>query len=301
MGKLNRILLILCGIFAIFSFVWPYNRELLIWQATDYANTFNVFYQMFFFVSFIALIILFVAKYIKWIGIVLDYICNRYIIITISIICVLAALVLFILDIPGIWWSWPSFGLQISTVLVIYILLENKVRPHQALLAGVSCSCIAIGLWEIPYQIGRVFIYDKPNIAYHQFLVTLVTEVSIETPLILCGLANIAWINKWNKNTILNKSWLFWIGIIGVFVTYIIWFATGFKVNFIYNWETLWWDTIPNMVWYSMIWRVSKVFMALAMVGLFIKGRKQNAVYKKLPDNPDMDIFISRNDSVSST
>lgn len=298
MGKVNRLIFILCGIYAVFSFAWPYSRELLIWQATEYANTFNMFFQSFFFISLVTLIVSFVANYIKAIGKILDYICHRNIVISVGIVGIVISLILFALDIPGVWWSWPSFGLQVSTILSIYLLIEKKVKPHQAVLAGVACSCIAIGLWEIPYQVGKVIIYDMPNVDHHQFMITLVTEVSMEIPLILCGIANIAWINKWNKDKALNKSWLFWIGCAGVVATYLLWFATGFKLNFVYNWETRWWDTVPNMVGYSMIWRISKVFMALAMVGLFMEGIKRNGIFKRMPDNTDVDIFVSRNDSL---
>lgn len=247
------------------SFILPINRDFFAWQESSNTILYYIF-QLFFGLTLYAFFVLILGNGYPKIAKFFNLICNKKVIYFICLTVLVITLILTALHIPGIWWTWTSFGVQICTLLLTYFILEKKIQPYEAIITGLGFAGIAIGIWEIPYQWGINIIYYTGQISQEIINNQLIYQTSIELPLIIMGILSLIIINR--KYNIINFNRYFWILLAVTIILYVCWFLTGFQQEMLYNWETNQWEQSPMNMIVKSIYRASKVTLALSLISL---------------------------------
>jgi len=151
-----------------------------------------------------------------------------------GIISLLVCFGLTICHIPGIWWTWLSFGLMISLVVLAVNLLDGKVKQGEALLIGLGIVFFVVGTWEMIYQTTNywmVYHNEYPISAW-------IKEIYIELPLTVAGLVMFGYYRViYRKKYHFNIRVLVFLGLCGLFIG--VWLLMGY-------WIDIYFDTVKN-------------------------------------------------------
>jgi hypothetical protein len=194
----------------------------------------------------------------------LSRIFNYRLIMTIGIAILLACIILEAAPIAGWWWTWLTVGLHIATILLAVVLAHCKgLESIHGIILGMAVVAIAVGLWEIPYQILRLNFVDlntTPEIIRRM----VASETLIELPLIIGGALTLWFYQQQHK--ILNFKWPFWTLLLLTAGLYTAWWALGFDQEVIFDWQTNTYIQLPTDITTKTIYRASKATLALTLL-----------------------------------
>jgi hypothetical protein len=183
---------------------------------------------------------------------------------TIGIAILLACIILEAAPIAGWWWTWLTVGLHIATILLAVVLAHCKgLESIHGIILGMAVVAIAVGLWEIPYQILRLNFVDlntTPEIIRRM----VASETLIELPLIIGGALTLWFYQQQHK--ILNFKWPFWTLLLLTAGLYTAWWALGFDQEVIFDWQTNTYIQLPTDITTKTIYRASKATLALTLL-----------------------------------
>lgn len=255
--------------YMVLAFTLPGVRDFYYWQIASGRTVIRFLFEAMFGMTLYALIFAVVMVVEPKTQPVLDRICGKKVIIGGGLSLLSVCLILTGLHVPGWWWTWLTVGVQVVTIMLVYLMLEHRIGYTKALIMGIALSGLAIGVWEIPYQIGLKLVYESnlpSSIMFHN----MAREVMIEFAFIIPAVIVLMLYNS--KYGIVNFSRWFWL-FLGLTVgLYVYWFASGFWVEMTYDWANYQWVQHPVDVVAKTVYRASKVTLALAMVSLVWKN-----------------------------
>lgn len=245
----------------------PFSQE---WQTTMPLTLRSLLSSLFISISLLAFVLLAIARKYNKIANVLNIIANEKIVYSFSLIFITLALALTAINNGGLWFTPISLGVQTCTVLIVYILLKGRMQKYESIITGVAVSCLAMGLWEIPYQIGYVLKTYPQEITMQK----IYYEIMLQAPLIIGSIAILAVINKHYNNIKLNR-----LAAVLLFITvglYASWFLTGFKLDILYDWNANQYIAGNEDYLTKILHRGSKVTLALGIIGVVgTRGRNE--------------------------
>lgn len=179
----------------------------------------------------------------------------------VAIITLLLFLGLTVFRVPGLWWTWITLGVHLSTVLLVANATRTKLGDLNALTLGVGVSSFAAGAWEIVYTIGYFNHYDVPQEVGKTHLYAQLLRLS---PLAIGGIG--VGIAFWPPK-------ISWTAVIGLSLTAILlgsWVLGNMWVDIVYDWSKgVWVQTHPFSWDQAILYRSSKATLAIGLVGLY--------------------------------
>jgi len=268
------------------SFSLPTARDFYNWQDKSGQDTIGTMFYLMFGMTMYPIPFIFLMRFSKRFKAFMDYVLNRKLVIGAGMAVLFTCLLLTALHIPGWWWTWMTFGVQIAIVVLAVTLLRGRASNAESFIIGVGLMGISIGLWEIPYQVGLKLMHEYKLYDHDYIMRNMLREILIEIPFILGGIYIMLIYGKWLKIVNFNK-WFF-LFITGCIALYTTWFLTGLWVEI--NWVVVddkWvWVQNPLNLTAKTIYRASKVALALGLVALLLpKGGND----ERIPDNTAMD------------
>jgi hypothetical protein len=267
----------------VISFSLPVARDFVVWQS--HKTEFGIMFQVMFGFSILPVPLIPIMNAYHKVRAFLDRIFNRNLVIVVALTTLFSCLLLTGLHIGGLGWTWLTAGVQVSTILLAYLMLEGRVYPVEAMLIGIGLVGIAVGSWEIPYQVGLKLNYETA-LPHAVMMNNLKREVLIETPFIMGGIY-ILFLYK-AKNVIHFNRW-FWLLLAATIGLYAYWFLSGFWVEMTYDWTSYQWVQHPVDIVAKTVYRASKVTLALALLSLLLPRKGETIESKRLSDNASLD------------
>ncbi len=186
----------------------------------------------------------------------------------ISIVVLLSFLALTFLGIPGVWWTWLTLGIHVATVTLVANLLYRIIGLMRSVLLGASIAALSAGAWEILYHIAYRYFIDA---AWDIDASHLYGQIRFILPLVIGGLASLVYYIIVHKLR-LSMSRLTAFFLLLTCLSWALWLALGFWCDIVYDWsEGVWKYSEANYVQMA-IYRSSKVWLALTVIGLFAQG-----------------------------
>ncbi|KKN75332.1 hypothetical protein LCGC14_0381840 [marine sediment metagenome] len=170
-------------------------------------------------------------------------------------------LILTILEIRGLWWTWLTLGVHFSTVMLVANATRSKLGNLNSLTLGVGVASFAAGLWEIAYTMGYFYKYDVPQDISSIHLYAQIIRIS---PLAIggIGVAIAFWPPK-----------LSWLSVSMLLLSAIImsyWLLGAMWVDVVFDWQKgVWIQTEPFNWGQAILYRSSKATLALGLIGLY--------------------------------
>ena len=176
-------------------------------------------------------------------------------------IALLLFLVLTIMGVKGLWWTWITLGVHLSTVMLVANVTRSKLGDLNSLTLGVGVASFAAGIWEIVFIMGYYPNYDVPQGIGVTHLYAQIIEIS---PLVIGG-AGVA-IALWSP----KLSWLS-IGMLMLSVVLMsYWILGDMWVDVIFDWQKgVYVYTEPFRWDQAILYRSSKATLALGLIGLY--------------------------------
>ena len=173
-------------------------------------------------------------------------------------------LILEIFKVPGIWWSWASFGLMASMMSLLIALLESKMPKGEALVLAVGTFSFVDGLWEIPYQWLNAIYGGLKGTQLHM---TISHETLIQIPILLGGLFIIWFYTK--KYRLYHFSGTSVLFLLLYFSAWAFWIGMGFYLDWIYNGQQWVYNTPVSTTYVqSIAAKGSKVLLNFTMLSV---------------------------------
>jgi hypothetical protein len=179
----------------------------------------------------------------------------------------IATMILFVVEIPGLWWSWTTIGFLVVMVLLAPIILKDIVPKIDALLMGAGVAYFIMGAWETPYQYGLWKYYEASQ---GLSFMGILGNLEFNLPFVLMGLSIVTFIALKNSELLKNVydvklSSLFF----GITVAcFLIWFATGFWCGMYFDIKTDTWIMNPFNYEIASLIRMSKITINLSFLSL---------------------------------
>jgi hypothetical protein len=173
-------------------------------------------------------------------------------------------MVLTLAGVPGLWWSWPTLGTHLTTVMLAANLTSPRLKDLHALALGVGIVSFAAGFWETIYQIGYYQHYDISQGVLFQHTANQLVRIS---PLTITGLGIIiAYGHIRITTTTIILSILCGLGLW-------IWLYGYMWVDIYYDWTAGEWGFSSHFnFWEAILYRSTKATLALALISLYSKG-----------------------------
>ncbi len=170
-------------------------------------------------------------------------------------------LVLTIMGVKGLWWTWITLGVHLSTVMLVANATRSKLGDLKSLTLGVGIASFAAGIWEIVFIIGYYQHYDVPQGIDISHLYAQVVQIS---PLAIGGIG-VAIAFRSPKLSWLSTSMLM---LSVVSISY--WIFGDMWVDVIFDWQKgVYVYTEPFRRDQAILYRSSKATLALGLVGLY--------------------------------
>lgn len=256
-------------VYMVLAFALPGARDFYYWQTTSGRMAIRFLFEAMFGMTLYALAFAVVMMVEPKTQAVLDRICNKKVVVVggLSLLAVFLALTGF--HVPGWWWTWLTVGIQVATIILVYLALERRIGYAKALITGVALSGLAIGVWEVPYQIGLKLVYES-NLPSSLMFANMRREILIEFAFIIPAVIILWYYHSQYK--IINFNRWFYLCLSVTVGLYAYWFLSGFWVEMTYDWSNQQWIQHPVDVIAKTVYRASKVALALAMVSLVWKN-----------------------------
>ena len=103
----------------------------------------------------------------------------------------IATMILFVVEIPGLWWSWTTIGFLVVMVLLAPIILKDIIPKIDALLMGAGVAYFIMGAWETPYQYGLWKYYEASQ---GLSFMGILGNLEFNLPFVLMGLSIVTFI-----------------------------------------------------------------------------------------------------------
>lgn len=185
------------------------------------------------------------------------------------------ALALFVLRVPGPWWTWTTLTFHIVVAVIIANLLAHRLKPTSALLVGGAVVSLGAGLWEMLYQASLYFTYYLPQGASIEGLVFSLTFIS---PMVIGGTAVALQISgrPFRISPSANRPALLMLLLSTIAI--LVWWSTGF-------WQDVLYDLAAKVVYHTtdfnylgmVAYKISKVALGLGLALLYIGGSRGKA------------------------
>lgn len=265
----EKVVIAVCLVYSTLTFLLPYRRVLWNWTedrpaSTILFHTVSTYMAVIFIVPMIA-----IALWPNsWFSKLADSITNRKLVVLTSYTILALCLTMAITQTTIVWFTFLSFGLMVTIVLLTMAVLKGRVKASESFIVGVAIVALWRGLWEIPFQAGQKYFYDLPQLPAEAVLRLFANVLWVVAPLVLGGLA-ILMFYQWRYRLINFNKW-FWIFMSAYVWMMILWVYTGFWLEKIYVWKIHWWIMTPDNYASLVIYKSSKVFMALGLVSLLL-------------------------------
>lgn len=235
---MKRLGIICASIYILFYMIVPIRRVIYVWSD----NLYPIYQNMMDLHRWIALLLVVIIVIIQFknpFTILWDWVASIKVLNLIGITGLVICLCLTLFKIPGIWWTWLSFGLMISLLMLTVNLLDGKVLKGEALLIGVAIVFFVIGFWETIYQsLNYWLVYH-----IHYPISAWIKEIYIEVPFIASGLIiMIYYIVIYRKHFSFDKITLVLWGFMGICL--VAWVLMGY-------WIDIYFDPVKNEWLYS--------------------------------------------------
>lgn len=261
----TKLLILFIFVYLALTFLLPYQKVLdLSWQSefSLLEKSFGVFY---FNITLFCLALMLVAKKYNKLENLLNKICSVEIIYSASISVLIITLFLTALNITGLWWAWLSFGLQVCTILLAYILLKDKMQKYEAIMVGVALASIAMAIWEIPYQWGLTVLTFPDNLIVEK----IISEIQVQMQPLIGSFGLLFIINR--KYSIIKFNKYFYTFLAITILLYIGLFLNGFHTDMFYDWGKQQYIYNNETLLDRLFHKGSKVTLALCLVSLIFK------------------------------
>lgn len=261
----RKAVIIACAIYAILTFVLPIRRVIYVWQESHVSLfAYLVNPGQYIVMCFFLVLTIYLAIDKGLLNLLNRVISFKFIAVVIYLVIV-STLILHILKVPGLWWTWTTIGLHIITVLIAPFLLAKYLTKVEAILLASGCVFFIMGIWEIIYQYGLYTVYDIPQ---GQSNANFITQINFMLPFSLIGLMIVA-IIVWNNKQLITFK-ILPLALTGyTALAFILWFATGFWCDIVYDWSKMAWYQTDANIWSMMLYRSSKVSANLALLTLW--------------------------------
>lgn|GEM_PF-3680625 len=184
-------------------------------------------------------------------------------------VALIVCLVLQLLGISGIWWSWDTMGLLVIIVLGVMIYNQGKLKDIDAILLSLCVVFIGFGIFEIIYQVG-VLKFDNFFSANPKNFWIVMMELFFW---IFPSYFTINYLSMKYKN-MFHANWYALVSLVLAFVAGLLWFTHGFAIPITWN------GTVPSFTHDSILYidisRYCQAFLTIGTALIFvpIKGWK---------------------------
>ena len=140
-------------------------------------------------------------------------------------------LILAVFKVPGVWWSWISFGLMAGMMsFVVARHGTDKLKLGEALILGIGIFSFVAATWEMPYQLCTALIHRE--LTGFTLQSKLMHEMFIQVPLMTGGLF-IMWFyaRKYKLFRFTRISLMLLVLYIGA---WFLWIKLGFYLDWVY-------------------------------------------------------------------
>ena len=191
-------------------------------------------------------------------------------------IALLLFLVLTIMGVKGLWWTWITLGVHLSTVMLIANATRSKLGDLKALTLGVGVASFAAGIWEIVFIMGYYQHYDVPQDVDVTHLYAQIIEIS---PLVIGGIG---------VAIALQSPKLSWLSVSMLMLSVVsmsYWMFGDMWVDVIFDWQKEVYVYTELFRWdQAILYRSSKATLALGLIGLYgayyVRGKGKRALEK---------------------
>jgi hypothetical protein len=179
------------------------------------------------------------------------------------------SVILQLLGVAGIWWSWDTMGLLAIIILSVVVFNKGRVNELHTVLLSFAVMFLGFGLFEIIYQIGILNFYDFFGVDHRNFWIVMM-ELSFW---IFPTFITMIYLNSIYKK-ILYPNYYALVSIILAVIAGIIWFTQGFAI------PVMWSGSVASLTHSSPlligISRYCQAFLTVGIALLFIpiKGWK---------------------------
>ncbi len=264
------------AIFAFLTFILPIRRPIMEGITTELKGVVDNLFDLMPFIPIFAMILIYYQhRYGQSIlGRLADRLANIRVWYYIGMVIMPLSIIMFILKVPGVWWTWSTLGLHLATMILLAGFLRDRLRPASALLVAGAIISLAAGSWEMVYQIGLYIVYYRPEgVGMHG----LAGAILFIYPMALGGIAVMLQIYLRHPSTGSSRSiapkfnrWsvaLLTFSILGL----IMWHVTGFWVDVLYNLDTKEIYYQEGLNYASMLsYKSSKVALGLGLAFLYL-------------------------------
>ncbi len=273
----NRVVLVVSLLYAAATVFLPYRRELWNWDEGP-SNLVSVFHEQALWVPmyFMLLIALTSIVPLSWPTRLWNALCHREMVIVAGYSLLAVCLQMAVGRVYIVLWTWLSLGLLAVMVMLVVIVLEKRVAAGEAVIIGIAIASLWRGLWEIPFQAGQKYFYDLPQLSSTVVWEMFRSELTIVAPLVLGGLMTLAFYCYRYRELASFNRWFLLLASLYVGTT-IVWIFGDFWIEKVYNWSLYEWSMSPSNYPSLVLYKSSKVFMALALVSILLPRRKTHA------------------------
>lgn len=187
---------------------------------------------------------------------------------SLAVCCLLTAL-----QIPGWWWTWMTLGVHICTFMLIANILHQKVDSEHVAVIAAAATLFTMGLWEAMYHISYWKVYDRDIGISVEFMLKSVRFV---LPWIVVPYVVLYFYSGWGLILRSSKYSLMYAGLF--LLTFGTWIVSGMWVDIHYNWATFNWEYTRFDYVQMMLYKSSKILLALTVASLFVRSKNESAI-----------------------
>lgn len=262
-SKADKSSLIVMGLYTIVYIFWMTKRNLAGYElGNSGVSQLNFLSQILPFLVFVPLFAL-ASKKQNVIGKLWTLIAERleYIVFPILGACV----ILTVFNVPGVGWTWTSFGFMAGSVLVGAKLIESRLPAGEALVLTWGLVSFSLSIWEMPFRLLAYFTHDYQFFPAGPFLSYAVLQ---QIPNILGSLYIIWFYNRKYKLLNFNNGVL--ITGIAMLACWIGWIALGFWVAEIWDGKAITYAPVSNTTYLQNVLHQSTKVLINAMMILSV-------------------------------
>lgn len=182
----------------------------------------------------------------------------------VAAVVVIVFLILIPTKVPGLWWTWITLGVHLSTIMLVANCVRSKLKDLHALTLGLAVASFAAGSWEAIYQLAYYQHYDVPQSVDITHIQRQLIRIS---PLAITGLGVMLAYGRLK----FQRVSIILFGLTGL--TLFIWIYGEMWVDIYFNWSKGLWEYTSKFNYSeALLYRSSKATLALGLVSLYSRS-----------------------------